>query len=153
NPVTNRPGRTIRVGATGLAGIALGAGSVWAADPSDGLVWRIDPGPQRLTRTVSVSTGTTDIAFGRGSVWTTNFIAGTSSRIGPGASAVTLTRPSAGTPQGIAVARNNVWVSVAGGSQQGSPPAPACGPVQSGGGRPELLIASDLPLQGTSVTR
>jgi hypothetical protein len=113
NPVTNRPGRTIRVGATGLAGIALGAGSVWASDPSDGLVWRIDPGPQRLTRTVSVSTGTTDITFGRGSVWTTNFIAGTSSRISPATNAVTLTRSLAGTPQGIAIARGTVWVSVA----------------------------------------
>lgn len=153
DPVTNRPGQTIRVAATTLAGIALGAGSVWASDPIDGTVWRIDPGPQPVTRTVSVSPGTTDIAFGGGSVWTSNFITGTSSRISPATNALTLTRSLAGTPQGIAVAGGTVWVSVAGGSRRGSLPASACGPVESGGHRPDLLIASDLPLQGTAVTR
>lgn len=152
NPDTNRPGQTIRVPATKLAGIALGAGSVWASDPPDGTVWRIEPGPQPVTRTVSVSPGTTDIAFGDGSVWTTNFITGTSSRISPATNTVTLTRSLTGTPQGITVGGGTVWVSVAGGSRNGSLPASACGPVESGGHKPDLLIASDLPLQGTAVT-
>jgi branched-chain amino acid transport system substrate-binding protein len=102
---------------------------------------------------VSVSPGTINIAFGRGSVWTTNFITGTSSLISPATNAVALTRSLAGTPQGIAVAGGTVWVSVAGGARQGSLPPSACGPVQSGGRRPDVLVASDLPLQGTSVTR
>ena len=148
NPVTNRPGQTIRVAATTLAGIALGAGSVWASDPIDGTVWRIEPGLRPVTRTVSVSPGTVDIAFGGGRVWTTSFIDGTSSRIDPATNAVGLTRSFAGTPQGVVVAGGTVWVSVAGGSRRGLLPASACGAVDAGGRRPDLLIASDLPLQG-----
>jgi len=40
------------------------------------------------------------------------------------------------------------WVSMAAGTKDGKLPAAVCSEVASGGGRPDVLIASDLPLQG-----
>ena len=49
----------------------------------------------------------------------------------------------------------SAWVSVAGGTGDGTLPAAACTPVESGGATADVLIASDLPLQGdgAEVTR
>src|SRR5262249_38215510 len=99
-------------------------------------------------RTISVGFGVTFVAFADGAVWTANFIQETVSRIDPRTNNVTSTTPVAGTPQGIAVDRQFVWTSTAGESRAGALPASACGKVESGGKRPDLLIASDLPLQG-----
>jgi branched-chain amino acid transport system substrate-binding protein len=88
------------------------------------------------------------IVFANGSVWTANFIQGTVSRIDPRTNTVTWTAPIAGTPQGIAADENLAWASAAGGSRTGALPASACSKVESGGRAPDVLIASDLPLQG-----
>ena len=66
---------------SGLAGIALGAGSIWATDPIDGTVLRIEPGLRPVERTIPAGVGVMNITFGDGAVWTTNFINGTVSRI------------------------------------------------------------------------
>ena len=147
-PRTGRIGQTISVPAAGFAGIAVGGGSVWTADPDDGTVWRIEPGTNPTTRTISVGFGVMFIVFANGSVWTANFLQGTVSRIDPRTNTVTWTAPIAGTPQGIAADDNLVWASAAGGSRTGALPASACSKVESGGRTPDVLIASDLPLQG-----
>jgi DNA-binding SARP family transcriptional activator/ABC-type branched-subunit amino acid transport system substrate-binding protein len=156
DPRTNRTGQTIELGASGLAGIAVGAGAVWAADPIDGVVWRIEPGRNPVTRSIDVGPGVTGIVFVDGTVWASDFIDGSVVRIDPGTNAVTLRTAVAATPQGIAAGAGSVWVSVAGGRNQGSLPSAACSAIASGAqGRPDLLIASDLPLQGPqrAVTR
>jgi branched-chain amino acid transport system substrate-binding protein len=145
---TNRPAQTIKLAASSLAGIALGAGYVWVTDPADGTVWQIDPGPPAITRTISVGVGVSGVAFGGGAVWAANFIAGTASRIDPKTSAVTAAVRIPGSPQGVAVGGGLAWVTLAGGTRKGSLPASACAPLESGGHKPQLLIATDLPLQG-----
>ena len=57
--------------------------------------------------------------------------------------------------QSLAVGAGSAWVSVAGGTRDGTLPAAACTPVESGGATPDVLIASDLPLQGddADITR
>ena len=57
--------------------------------------------------------------------------------------------------QSLAVGAGSAWVSVAGGTRDGALPAAACTAVESGGATPDVLIASDLPLQGNDadVTR
>jgi branched-chain amino acid transport system substrate-binding protein len=147
DPRTGRIGQTISVPAGGFAGIAVGDGSVWAASPDDGTVWRIEPGLHPTTRTISVGSGVTFVAFADGAVWTANFIQETVSRIDPRTNTVDSSTPIAGTPLGIAVDRELVWTSTAGGSSDGALPASACGDVESGGKTPDLLVASDLPLQ------
>ncbi len=45
----------------------------------------------------------------------------------------------------------SVWVSVAGGTTRGALPAANCAPVESGGEKPDVILASDLPLQGPTL--
>ena len=87
------------------------------------------------------------IAFGDGAVWTANYIDGTVSRIDPRTNAVTA-RVAVGAPQALAAGEGSAWVSVAGAPEAGALPAFACGEVLSGGRKPDLLVASDLPLRG-----
>jgi YVTN family beta-propeller protein len=138
--------QTIPILATGLVGLAVGAGSVWATDPFDGLVERIVPGPNPVTRTIQADFGVSHVAFGENAVWVANFLRGTVSRIDPHTNTVTGTVPVSGTPDGVAAGVGSAWVSVAGGTVTGDLPNANCSPVVSGGKKPNLLIASDLPL-------
>jgi ABC-type branched-subunit amino acid transport system substrate-binding protein len=147
DPRTNRVTQTIPVGANNLAGVAVGAGSVWAAANDEGLLWRIDPQRPPLLRTIDVGKGVSFVTFGAGAVWTGNYTDGTVARINPGTNKVTA-RTSVGAPQALAAGAGAAWVSVAGGTTEGALPASSCGEVASGGARPDVLIASDLPLQG-----
>ena len=152
---TNKVVETIPLNASNAVGIAVGAGSVWVSDPPDGLVWRIEPRPSPLTRSIDVGTGATNITFGNGAVWAANFVDGTVVRIDPRTNSVTKRITLPGTPQGIAVRAGSSWVTVVGGTKGGPLPASACSRVVSGGARSDVLIASDFPLQGPQgeVTR
>jgi DNA-binding SARP family transcriptional activator/ABC-type branched-subunit amino acid transport system substrate-binding protein len=151
---TNRVSRRIPVPASSLAGIALGAGSVWVADPIDGMVWRIEPGPPSVTRTFGVGGGVTGVAYGHGALWAVNFFDRTVSRIDPVTNTITSTTQLDATPQGVAVGPDGAWVSATGTARGPlaagvrSLPRSSCGPVLSGGRDADVLIASDLPLQG-----
>lgn len=152
DPRTNRPGQAIRIAASGLAGIALGAGSVWVTDPPDGLVWRVEPGLRPIERSFDAGVGVTGITFASGAVWVTNFVDGTVLRIDPRTNAITARVRVSGTPEGVSAAGGSAWVTVVGDAPRGSLPSSACSPVQSGGSPPDVLIASDLPLQGPQAT-
>ena len=153
DPRRNRVTQTIRIQTPDLVGIAVGAGSIWATDPTIGVIWRIDPGPRPVERTIPVGFGVTQVAFGAGDVWAANVATGTVTRINPRTNEVTRTDQLAGTPQGIAVGSGSVWVSLAGGASAHSPGVAGCAPIASGGRKPDVLIASDLPLQGPSIAR
>jgi DNA-binding SARP family transcriptional activator/ABC-type branched-subunit amino acid transport system substrate-binding protein len=147
DPRTNRPGQTIEVGSELLWGVAVGAGSVWATSREQGLLWRIEPGRHPVSRSIDVGAGVTAVAFGAGAVWTGNYIDGTVARVDPATNAVTGRTP-VDAPQAVAAGAGGAWVSVAGRSTGGPLRSPPCGPVESGGEKPDVLIASDLPLQG-----
>jgi branched-chain amino acid transport system substrate-binding protein len=147
DPRTNRVSRTIPVSANGLLGVAVGAGSVWAAANDEGVIWRIDPRPSPVARTIDVGAGVSFVTFGEGSVWTGNYVDGTVSRIDPATNRVSA-RTAVSTPQALAVGAGAAWVSVAGGTTEGALTVSGCGPVASRTGTPDVLIASDLPLQG-----
>ena len=147
NTSTNKPGQTIELGTNGLSGLALGAGSVWASAPDDGVVWRIEPGPKPITRTIEVGQGASTISFADGALWVANFLDDSVSRIDPAKNAVTQTIALPGTLQGIAAVEGKIWVSVVG-TGSGELPTSACSAIESGGRHPDVLIASDLPLRG-----
>jgi ABC-type branched-subunit amino acid transport system substrate-binding protein/DNA-binding beta-propeller fold protein YncE len=151
DPRTNRVTETIQAGGQTLWGVAVGAGSVWATARDTGLLWRIEPGPDPVTRSIDVGVGTTFVAFGEGAVWTGNYVDGRVSRLDPRTNRITA-RTAAGTPQSLAAGAGAVWVSVAGGSNRNELTIPACGEVASGGQKPDVLVASDLPLQGALST-
>jgi ABC-type branched-subunit amino acid transport system substrate-binding protein/streptogramin lyase len=148
NARTNRPGQTIGSGSNELVGIAVGTGSVWAtAGAGEGLVWRFEPGPHPIARSIDVGAGSGFIAFGAGAVWVANYTDGTVSRIDPRTNRVTSRRPI-GPVQALAVGDGDAWVTVAGAARDRTLPASACSPIEAGGGTPDVIVASDLPLQG-----
>jgi len=147
DPRTNRITQRIQVGANSLLGVAVGAGSVWAAANVEGVIWRIDPRRTPVTRTIDVGIGVTFVAFGERSVWTGNYVDGNVARIDPSTNMVEA-RTSVSAPQALAAGAGSAWVSVAAGTTEGALTASGCGAIASGGGTPDVLIASDLPLQG-----
>jgi DNA-binding SARP family transcriptional activator/ABC-type branched-subunit amino acid transport system substrate-binding protein len=149
DPRTNAVSQTVRTGAPFLWGVAVGAGSVWATSRETGLLWRVEPGRRPVSRTIDVRKGVTSVAFGENAIWTGNYVDGTVSRIDVGTNRVT-ERTDVDAPQSIAAGAGSVWVSVAGRTTSGPLQASTCGEVASGGARPDVLIASDLPLQGPS---
>jgi branched-chain amino acid transport system substrate-binding protein len=146
DPGTNRVGRTIRLASQDTSGIAVGAGKVWVAADRDGVVWQIQPGPQPVTRSIAVSVGAEYIAFGAGAVWAGNYIDETVARIDPRTNKVT--HVPVGAVQALAAGAGGAWVSTAGRPAAGTLPASVCGAPVSGDREPDVLIASDLPLQG-----
>ena len=89
------------------------------------------------------------LAFSDNALWATSFVDGTVARIDPRTNTVTSRVRLVATPQGLAAGSSGVWASVAGGGRSGSLPVPECSPVVTGGnGKPDVVIASDLPLQG-----
>ena len=147
DPRTNRVSRTIALGSDELFGVAVGAGSVWATASPEGVVWRVDPGRHAITRTIDVGVGVSFVSFGEGSAWAANYADGVVSRIDPRTNTVTA-RTSVGAPQAMAAGVGAAWVSVAGSTTEGSLKVSGCGSVVAGANSPDVLIASDLPLQG-----
>ncbi len=145
DPRTNRPGQKIKVGAQNLSAVAVGGGRVWASAEGDGLVWRIDPGPDPLLRSIDVGVGVTFLAYGGGAVWTANYRDGTVSRIDVETNEVESS--PVGAVQSLAAGDRTAWVSTAGATFADGLPE-SCGRPRSGGRDPDVLLTSDLPLQG-----
>jgi branched-chain amino acid transport system substrate-binding protein len=76
-----------------------------------------------------------------------NFVSGTVSRVDPRTNRVTARVP-VGAVQSLAAGDGVVWAGTEGGTETGTLPAPACSPIDAGGRTPDVLIASDLTLQG-----
>jgi YVTN family beta-propeller protein len=160
--VAARSGRVttrVNVPAIGLSDLAVGDGSLWATDPFEGTLWRIDPGPHVVERTIDVGAGADSVAFGFGGVWVANSLQGTLSRIDPSSNRVVRTVPLGNTPRAVTVGQDLVWVAVAGTesvdatrppSGQTVKPLPAtiCGPLVSGTEPARFIVVSDLPLRG-----
>ena len=149
DPRTNAASKPIPVAAESLTALAVGAGAVWVADPVGGSVWRIDPDPEPILRTIPLEVGVGGVAFGEGAVWATNEIADEVYRIDPDTNEARVVSRMA-APRGIAVGEGAVWVTSAGPpSAEEALPASSCSKLVYGGaGSPRFVIASDLPLQG-----
>jgi DNA-binding SARP family transcriptional activator/ABC-type branched-subunit amino acid transport system substrate-binding protein len=145
---TNAVSQEIQVAAESMSALALGAGSVWVADPVGGSVWRVFPGPEPVLRQIPLELGVRSLAYGHGALWAANEVADKVYRIAPRTNeAEVVSRTIA--PQRVAVAADAVWVTALGPpSGRETLPASSCGEVAAGAGPPRFLIVSDLPLQG-----
>ena len=143
--------RRIRLGEDTPSGLAVGAGSVWAADPFDGSIWRIPRDRPAGKRQIPLAQWVNRVAFGAGSVWATNEIADEVYRIDPRTNAARVVARTA-SPRGVGAGDGGAWVVAASPpSRDTALPSPACSAVFSGGDEPpRLLLVSDLPLQGES---
>jgi len=149
-----------RVPATTVAGIAVGSDAAWVTSPSDGTLWRVVADPKPALGSIEVGAGAGDVAVGDGSVWIANPLNGTVTQVATETSAVVRTILLGGVPRSLVVADGRVWVSL---SNLETPavsstpnvegvqalPLTSCEPVVYGGeGDPDVMIASDLMLQG-----
>jgi branched-chain amino acid transport system substrate-binding protein len=150
DPRTNRTGEPTRVGNVTLSAIAVGAGSVWVAAEREGIVFRITPGASPAVRPIAVGSdiNINYLAYGAGAVWAASHVNGSLVRIDPHTNAVTAEMPI-GEVQSLAAGAGSAWASTAGTTPPGTLPRSAC-TVESPAGRADVLIASDLPLQGHS---
>jgi branched-chain amino acid transport system substrate-binding protein len=141
----NRFGRVkdkIPLTVTGLNDVAFGAGAVWALDPADGTLWKILPGRNPTSSTITVGAGAHAVAFGAGSVWVANGFDGTVLKIDPATGRIVKINVG-GVPRAITVGDGLVWVTI--GTSTGLRSS-NCGPIlKHGSARPDYLITSDLP--------
>ncbi len=92
-------------------GIAVGAGSVWVANTTDGTVTRLGRTTNRVSQTIRVGADPTSIAFAFGAVWVTDSGDRTVSRIDPVTNAVVATVTVGIAPAGVASDGRWVWVT------------------------------------------
>jgi branched-chain amino acid transport system substrate-binding protein len=141
-----------------VGGLAVSSDAVWVSSSVDGVLWRTVIAPVLRTGSVSVGSGAGDIAVDGGRVWVANPLQGRLTEVDARTNSVTRTIDVGGVPRSLAASGGRVWVAV---SDAAAPtttstaggvdalPGGVCGPVVYGGdGRPDLLVVSDLPLQG-----
>jgi ABC-type branched-subunit amino acid transport system substrate-binding protein len=149
DPQTNKPGQEIEIGSPAPGALAVGGGYVWVTAEQEGLLWRVEPGPAPATRSIDVGGGVTYVAYGAGAVWTANSLDGIVTRVDPVTAKVT-SRTRIGAAQALAAGAGSAWVSTAGAAAAGTLPD-SCGEVASNVPHPEVVIVSDLPLQGPNA--
>ena len=136
-----------------ISGLAVGAGSVWAAYPFDGSIRRIPRDRPAGKRRIPLATWVNGVAFGAGAVVATNEIADEVYRIDPRTNEARVVARTA-SPRGVGAGEGGAWVAVASPpSRDAMLPSPACTEVFRGDGDPpRLLLVSDMPLQGESLS-
>ncbi len=154
DPRRGRIAQRARIAASSVSSLAVGGGAAWVTAPGDGTLWRAQPGPRIVMRTVEVGTGVADVAAGGGAVWVANPLRGEVLRVDPRRNAVTARVALGGTPRSLAAAPGAVWVASTRGPEPsarapgGGLPRSRCGPLTTGPGTPDRLLVADLPLQG-----
>ena len=148
DPRTDRIAERVRLSGGDLSAIAVGGGKLWLPDEREGVVWQIEPGPDPITRSINVGAGATTSPSVTAPPGPANYIDGTVS--GSTRPRIVVTSVPVGAVQALAAGAGAAWVSTAAGARAGAMPAAACRELASGGRKPDVLIASDLPLQGPS---
>ena len=143
--------RRVELTAEFISALAVGAGSVWVADPFDGSLWRIARDPPVAKRRIPLEMWVNGVAFGGGAVWATNEIADEVYRIDPRTNEARVVARTA-SPRAVGAGEGAAWVVAASPpSRDAALPSPVCGEVfRAGTDAPRFLIVSDLPLQGES---
>ncbi len=147
--------RRVRLPTTAPTAISVGETAAWATSSVDGTLWRI--GADGAVGSVAVGSGVTDVVAGEAAVWVANPIDGAVTAIDPASMRVARTVALGGIPRSLVIAGDTLWVALAGRAEaagarvSGITPLPAsmCEPVRAGAeGRADVLVVSDLPLQG-----
>jgi len=90
---------------------AVGFGSLWVAEPDEGVVARLNLEDGSVTDRIPVGRSPSGVAVGAGSVWVTNAGDGTVRRIPAGAGEVTQELQAGSRPTGIAFGDGVLWVA------------------------------------------
>ena len=153
---TARPVARASVPATSVGAIAVGTDAAWVTSPSEGTLWKVAAGSRPTVGAIELARGVSDIAVTEDAVWVANPLSGTVVRVGVESAAVERTLDLDGIPRSIAVDGETLWVALVADPEasaiavSGIRPLPAstCESVLAGKEESDLLIVSDLPLQG-----
>jgi branched-chain amino acid transport system substrate-binding protein len=138
------------------AAIAVGADAAWVTS-ADGTLWRVGRGGE--LGSIDLGVGIADVVATAGDVWVANPLAGTLVHVDPATTQADDPLSLGAVPRSIAADDRTVWVAASGAAQTAPPsasvsgitvlPESMCEPVITPpGGRADVLIVSDLPLQG-----
>ena len=153
---TARPLLRTKLPASSIGSIAVGADAAWVTSPDDGMLWRIRGGGASGVGAIDLSRGVSDLVVGPKAVWVANPLAGTVVRVDIASGAVDQTVKVGGIPRSLALDGGTLWVAVVA-DPTASPvevagvhpfPASTCEPMLAGKGDADVLVVSDLPLQG-----
>jgi DNA-binding SARP family transcriptional activator/ABC-type branched-subunit amino acid transport system substrate-binding protein len=139
-------------------GIAVGDDAAWVTSPTDGRLWRIGAGRALSLGATQLARGIGDLAVTATGVWVANPIAGTLTHVDPKTTRIVRTIELDGIPRSVAVDGDVVWVALARGATV-APTQEVLGvttfgtttcerPLVGPDGAADVLITSDLPLQG-----
>jgi branched-chain amino acid transport system substrate-binding protein len=153
---TARPLERTKVPASSAGSIAVGQDAAWVTSPADGTLWRVGTGSRPTVGAIELTRGVLDVAVGHDGVWVANPLAGTVVKVGLESARVERTVDLQGIPGSIAVDGNTLWAAsvadpTASGTEVGGVhpfPAATCERVVAGKGGSDVLVVSDLPLQG-----
>jgi DNA-binding SARP family transcriptional activator/ABC-type branched-subunit amino acid transport system substrate-binding protein len=153
---TGRPTLRTRVPASSVGSIAVGPDAVWVTSPADGMLWRIGGGRTATLGATELDRGVSDVVVGEDEIWVANPLAGVLLRIDTRSAQLEHTIDLGAIPRSVAYDDQTVWVAAdseptaATTEVAGIRPHPGstCEPVVAGKGGADLLLVSDLPLQG-----
>jgi len=155
---TARTVRRARVPVAVVSSIAVGDDAAWVTSPADGTLWRVGAGRAPSLGSVQLTPGITDVAADASGVWVVNPTAGTLIHVDPETATVERTIAFEGIPRAVALDGATAWVAVVPGPERGVTgevdgvrafASGTCETVQAGAdGRADVLVTSDLPLQG-----
>jgi virginiamycin B lyase len=112
DPLTSQVSRTIPVApASGLNGIAAGAGAVWVTSGEHGLLYRIDPDTNQVIATIQVEPWASQIAATQEAIWVTNPISPILTRIDPDTNEVSAAIRLDCSTRDLAADVETVWVA------------------------------------------
>ena len=147
--------RRVRLPTQSPVAIAVGATAAFVTSSVDATLWRVGTGGE--VGAVEVGSGVTDVAADAEAVWVANPLAGTLTRIDAASMRVTRTVSVRGLPRALTIDDGTVYAAVDGESAATTTPvsglralpAQTCEPLVAGGvGEADVLVVSDLPLQG-----
>jgi branched-chain amino acid transport system substrate-binding protein len=155
---TARPLARAKVPSVGA--IAVGRDAAWVTSPVDGTLWRIGTGPTPTVGSIDVGRGAFDVAVGADGVWIANPETGSVAKVGLDSGRVERTVKLHGIPRSIAVDGSTLWVATVAdpiAAKTASAgvhlfPGSTCEPTLAGRGGSDVLVVSDLPLQGGVAT-
>jgi DNA-binding SARP family transcriptional activator/ABC-type branched-subunit amino acid transport system substrate-binding protein len=152
---TARPRVRTRIPAASVTAIAVDADGAWVTSATDGTLWRVSGSSKAALGSIELASGAADVAAGLGHVWVVNPVVGTLTAVEAKTGTIARVVNLDGVPRSVAVDGDTVWVVADGGpaaaleETAGIRPLPAssCEPVLANG-EADLLVVSDLPLQG-----
>jgi DNA-binding SARP family transcriptional activator/streptogramin lyase len=92
--------------------IAIGAGAIWLTDPVAGELWRIDPTPTPVERSIRFAPGVSDVAYGAGALWVANPETRTLSRLDPRTNRITQTIQIGNIPGRLVIGGDGMWILI-----------------------------------------